>query len=460
MQVTLSWAGRKPGETEDGRNWGSGRDRTIFMPRRNLSWMVAMGLVWLVSSFTASREAQVLVYVLDEVQQRALEPADRNTLLAGALEGMMENLDPYSTYLPPKEFEKFEEEIEQQFGGIGVHVLLHPKTKQLTVVTPLYGSPAYQAGIRAGDQILRIDGQTTQGMSLQAAAQRIQGKPGTNVQLTIQRPGQPEPFDLTLTRAIIQVESVLGDRRDKEGHWQFWLEGYERIGYIRIESFGEQTVQEFRQALDGLVQAGLKGLILDLRNNPGGLLKAAVGLCDLFLPEGTIVTTRDRYGRIKSEYKATGGQVYFGFPIAVLVNGYTASASEIVAACLQDHRLAVIVGERTYGKGTVQELLELEPALGALKLTTSSYWRPNGQNIHRSQGARESDSWGVMPDPGYEVPLQEKELLQLRRWRQRRDALPILPSEDQESEEFDPNSLQVDRQLIRALQAVQQAPPP
>lgn len=426
------------------------------MPRRNLGWILAIGFLWLVSSLNTSREAQVVSYVLEEIEHRALEPADRKTLLAGALEGMMEKLDPHSAYLPPKEFQEFEEELDQQFGGVGIHVLLDPKTQQLTVVTPLYGSPAYQAGVRAGDRIIRIDGQPTQGMSLQAAAGRLRGKPGDPVQLTIQRPGQTEPFDLTIVRAVIQVDSVLGDRRDSEGRWQFWLPGYDRIGYIRIENFGEQTVQELRRTLDSLTQAGMKGLILDLRNNPGGLLSAAVGVCELFLNEGTIVTTRDRSGEVKREYAASGMQIYRGFPIAVLVNQYSASASEIVAACLQDHRLAVIVGQRTYGKGTVQEILELEPALGAVKLTTASYWRPSGQDINRSKTATEKDPWGVRPDSGYEVALEEKERARLIRWRQRRDAAQVLQHEDKDSDEFDPNDLQADRQLLRALEYIQQ----
>ncbi len=208
--------------------------------------------------------------------------------------------------------------------------------------------------------------------------------------------------------------------------------------------------------MDLLTQQGLKGLILDLRNNPGGLLSAAVGVCEMFLKEGVIVTTRTRSGEIKKEYTATGLQVYSGFPIAVLVNLYSASASEIVAACLQDHQLAVIVGERTYGKGTVQEILELEPALGAVKLTTASYWRPNGQDINRSKTATEKDPWGVRPDPGYDVPLEEKERVRLVRWRQRRDALQALQANDKEAEEFDPADLQADRQLMRALQYIQQ----
>ncbi len=429
------------------------------MPRRNLGWILAIGIVWLVSSLKASPEGKVLVYVLDEIEDRALEPIDRKTLLTGALEGMTQKLDPYSVYLPAKEFEEFEADLDQQFGGIGIHILLHPKTQQLTVVTPLYGTPAYQAGIRAGDRILRIDGETTQGMSLQAAAQRLRGKPGQPVQLTIQRPDQAEPFDVSLVRAVIQVDSVLGDRRDQEGRWQFGLEGYEKIGYVRVESFGAQTVQEFHRAMDSLTQTGLKGLIIDLRNNPGGLLKAAVQMCEMFLKEGIIVTTRDRQGRIKHQYTAnaaSGVRIYSGFPMVVLVNQYTASASEIVAACLQDHHLAVIVGERTYGKGTVQEVIELERSLGALKLTTASYWRPSGQDINRAKNATEKDPWGVQPDSGYEVPLDEKERIRLVRWRQRRDALQVLQSEEKGSEEFDPNDLQADRQLMRALQYLQQ----
>lgn len=423
------------------------------MPRRNIALLLAAAVISLGCYLKVNYYGRVIVFVMDEIERRALEKVDRKALVGGAVEGMTRKLDDYSVYLPPKEFTEFEADLDQEFGGIGIQVLVDKQTRLLTVVTPLFGTPAHKAGIRSGDRILRIDGVGTHGLSVQDAAGRMRGRPGEPVTLNIQRPGEAEPFDVKIVRAVIQVDSVLGDRRNAEGHWDYFLEGHGKIAYLRVESFGAQTVNELRQALGALTKAGMKGLVLDLRNDPGGLLSAAVGACDLFLKEGVIVTTRDRDGRIKREFSAAGNGTYGGFPVAVLVNQYSASASEIVAACLQDHKLAVVVGQRTYGKGTVQEVIELERGLGAVKLTTSSYWRPSGQDINRSRDATEEDEWGVRPDPGCEVVLDEDERIRLMRWRSRRDAgqqlEPGLPAE-----ELDPADLKADRQLMKALEVV------
>jgi len=224
-------------------------------------------------------------------------------------------------------------------------------------------------------------------------------------------------------RRVIRVDTVLGDTRNADGSWNFFLEGHTGVAYVRINSFGEQTGNELRRVLDRLAQKGMKGLVLDLRNDPGGLLGAAIDVCDLFVDSGVIVTTRRRDGSIRQTFTASGGaKPYAKLPIAVLINHQSASASEIVAACLQDHGVAVVVGERSYGKGTVQELIDLEPGEGILKLTTASYWRPSGQNIHRTKDAKEEDPWGVSPNPGYEVKVEGKDLTNLMLWRLRRDS--------------------------------------
>ncbi len=423
------------------------------MPRRNIAVLAAVLGISLGCYVKVSPYGRVLVFAMNEIERRALQKKDRKELLQGALDGMTRLLDEHSGYFPPREYTAFEEDLDQEFGGIGIQVYLDKRTRQLTVVTPLYGTPAHKAGIRAGDRIVRIDGQGTQGLSLQDAAERMRGKPGEPVTLTIQRSGEPDPLEVKILRDTIQVDSVVGDRRDAEGHWSYFLDDYDKIAYLRLQTFGARTVDELKAILDELTEAGMRGLILDLRNNRGGLLGAAWAACDLFVEEGVIVTTRDRDGRIKHKFDASSKDTFNGFSVAVLVNHLSASASEIVAACLQDHEVAVVVGERSYGKGTVQELIKLDGGMGALKLTTSSYWRPSGRDINRAEGATEKDEWGVKPDPGYEVPLDDEERVRLIHWRNRRDANQTLDPEH-DPEALDPDDLAADRALMKALEYV------
>jgi len=427
------------------------------MPRRNIALLLLIAAFSLACYFKVNYYGRILVFAMDEIRERALEEVDQQELFEGALEGMTGRLDGYSVYIAPKELTEFEENLDQEFGGVGIQILMDQQTRQLIVVTPLYGTPAHKAGIRAGDVILRIDGVGTHGLSIHDAAERMRGKPGEPVVLTVQHPGERKPIDVKIVRAVIQVDSVLGDTRDAEGHWNYFLDGHDGIGYLRIESFGKETVNELNHALATLTEAGMRGLVLDLRNDPGGLLTAAVGTCDLLVDSGVIVTTRDRSQKVKRTYEATAPGTYGGFPIAVLVNQKSASASEIVAACLQDQRKdAVVVGQRTYGKGTVQEVILLEGGLGALKLTTSSYWRPSGKDIHRTRKATEEDDWGVRPDKGYEVVLDEEGWIRLVHWRNRRDANQKLEP-GHSPDELDPADLAADRQLAKALEYVRQA---
>ena len=240
------------------------------------------------------------------------------------------------------------------------------------------------------------------------------------MQLTVRRNGQDEPLDFKLVRALIKVDSVRGYTRNADGTWDFLLPDQPRLGYVRIESFGESTVAEFEAAMTNVTEHHCAGVILDMRNNPGGLLKVAEDICNLFIPRGAlIVSTRGRDGREARDCRATGAGPYQSLPLVVLVNDKSASAAEIVAACLQDHKRASVVGERTWGKGTVQNVIPLEGGKSLLKLTIASYWRPSGKNIHRA--SEDAKEWGVSPDPGCEVKLDEKQALAWLKAQRRRD---------------------------------------
>ncbi len=402
------------------------------MPRRNFYWLLGLSVVSLVCAAKVSRYGRVLSYALEQIDQRALEPVNQQSVFEGAVDGMMSRLDDYSAYLSPKTLGDFEERLVAHFSGVGVEILLDPQSGQLTVGSPVVGSPAFEAGIRAGDRIFRIDGKSTQGLSLYDASERMRGEVGKPITLTILHQGETTPLDLKIVRREVHVYTVIGDTRNADGSWNFFVPGRDHLACVRINSFSEKTEEELKQTLEGLLRQHMRGLILDLRNNPGGLLDSAVGVCNLFIEptagdRAEIVRTRDRAGRTREVFFAKKGRALGRFPMAVLVNQFSASASEIVAACLQDHHRAVIVGQRSFGKGTVQELIDLEPNEGVMKLTTSSYWRPSNKNIHRRRDAAPSDDWGVLPDPGYEVKVEGKELGRLARWRQQRDSFQPKP---------------------------------
>lgn len=401
------------------------------MPRRNLYLLFGIALVSVacyVKADSAYRSrygqmADALVEALKQIDQRYIEPVDERKLFEAAMTGMIGELgDPYSAYEPPQEALEFRQQLDQKFGGIGIEVMIDPATRRLTVSNPMVGTPAFEAGILAGDQIVAIDGQTTEGMDYEEARRRMRGEPGASITLSILRPGKPAPHEVKLLRAIIKIPSVLGDTRDARGRWRFTLAEHPDIGYVRVISFGEQTVSELDAALKELAGQKTRGLILDLRKNFGGILRAAVGVCDLFLDKGLIVTTRGRdKARNLETFEATGRGRYTRLPIVVLVDHWTASAAEIVAACLQDHHRAVVIGERTWGKGTVQNVIPLEGGKSALKLTVATYWRPNGLNIHRWPSARAEDKWGVNPDPGFVLSLSEQDQARVADERRQRD---------------------------------------
>jgi carboxyl-terminal processing protease len=433
------------------------------MPRRNIAWLILVAILSLVcyQQVPANRYGRVLANVMDRVSRDYYLPIQGIDLFEGAMRGMVGQLDENSEYIPPAQKQAFEELITKQFPGIGASVEIDPKSKQLTVGSPLVGTPAYEAKIRPGDKILKIDGRSTQGMPLKDAVDRIRGKPGTAVVLTILHEGDTQPTEITIVRRIIQEDTVLGDTRNPDGTWNYFLAGPGRIGYVRVTAFAEAersdesgtkaktTVADLREVLDKLVEQGMRGLVLDLRENPGGALLAAVGVCDLFISSGEIVTVRGRAGKIEHLYRASGTAPFTDFPMAVLVNEHSASASEIVAACLQDNHRAAIVGQQTYGKGTVQDPMDLGEA-GELKLTVATYWRPSGVNIHRNRREEESGAtWGVLPDPGLEVVVDKEEFARFFRWRQDRDAPGAAAGKAPPDETARPF---VDRPLARAVE--------
>jgi carboxyl-terminal processing protease len=317
--------------------------------------------------------------------------------------------------------------------------------------------------MRAGDEILEINGQTTEEISLKEAVNLMRGLPGTPISIKIQHLGEDQPFELTLKRDIIPIESVLGDTRHDDGSWRFVLESHPQIAYVRITTFGEQTVVELKHAF-AFDDEEVAALIIDLRSNAGGLLTAAVETCDLFLDSGDIVSTRGRNGVERQSYPAAAGPTIVDphIPTVILTNKYSASASEIVAACLQDHQRAVIVGQRSWGKGTVQNIIPLENGKSALKLTTATYWRPSGQNIHRKETATEDDAWGVRPNDGFEVILSKEDFDRVIRERRQRDVVrsnepPPAGGGEKAKPPFDP---QLDRAIEHLLEQLKAAPAP
>jgi carboxyl-terminal processing protease len=397
---------------------------------------------------------RLLADTFDQVDRNYVKEVDRRRLMEGAIRGMLSELDPYSGYVSPRQLQSFKTSVENEFGGVGVQVSV--EKGQLVVIGPLVGSPAYSAGLMAGDFILEIDGKTTDGITLDEAVRRMQGKVGEPVTMKLKHRHASAPESVTLHRELIRLETVLGDVRQASDEWQWMVDEQRRLGYVRVTAFGRRTADELRKVLEKLTARQMRGLILDLRFNPGGLLSAAIEVSDLFIASGRIVSTEGRNTRPKV-WEAHQPGTFEGFPMVVLVNRYSASASEIVAACLQDHGRAVIVGERTWGKGSVQNVMELEDGASLLKLTTADYHRPSGKNIHRFPEATEKDDWGVTPNEGFQLTLSANEMSQLANLRREKDIVRRPQEAPQDPPDASPAV--VDRQLQKALEGlVQQLP--
>lgn len=389
------------------------------MPPRNLNVIILAASLSLFCYF-AHRRAKTAMMVGDALQlidTYYVDPVDEDQLLIAAMDGMTATLDEHSEYIPQEDYESFQDSINQEFAGIGIFVEQPEPGKPVRVVTPLVGSPALAAGMLPGDRIVRVDGEDVSAMDLHDVSARLKGQVGTIVRLTVLRSDQE--IAMSVRRGRIELESVIGDYRDAENRWVYRLLDDPSIAYVRLTSFGEKTVDELEQVLVQLDNE-FSGLVLDLRGNGGGLLHAAVDVSNMFLNSGRIVSTRTRGGDIEDRFDAEPGTlVNTDKPLAILLDGNSASASEIVAACLQDHDRAVVVGTRSYGKGTVQNILPLQYGRSALRLTVARYYRPNGMNIHRAKDASEEEQWGVRPNDTMEVELDDASLEKLaKRWRE------------------------------------------
>jgi len=415
------------------------------MSRQNLAWLlgiVAVSVFGFAVSCAVTAPAarhddqdyehvRLFVDVLHEVRSRyvyKLTPEKERKLVEDMLNGGLDRLNPHNAFINKKEYRQFARRSKGAFGGIGIQLGYDTNNRGLlTVISPMVGTPAHEAGVLAGDVITKIDGKSTEGMRLNEAIELITGEPGQKITLGV-RHEDGETEDIPLVRAEIKVSTVLGDKRkaDNIKEWDFLYDKENKIGYVRLAEFTETSTREMKAALEELKKLDVKGIVLDLRGNPGGLLRSAKEISNLFLDDGKIVSTRGRDGD-EEVFEANPRDTVFGpdsgVGLAVLINRYSASASEIVSACLQDHKRAVIVGERSYGKGSVQNVIPMEKGQSALKLTTATYWRPSGVNIDRHPDAKDTDDWGVKPNKDFEVRLTLEQRVEFVRWRNERDVV-------------------------------------
>ncbi len=378
------------------------------------------------------------------------------------LYGIPGALDPNSAFIPTAEYKEFQSETVGHFGGLGIEITLEEITldqRALTVITPLDGTPAAEAGLLPGDRIVAIDGESTEGIDLTEAVGKLRGPVGTKVTVSVVHRFEDKPVDVTITRGVIRLESVKGYEVDKQsGTWNYLVDRKNGIGYIRLTDFKEDTPDKLDRAVTALLEQGMKALVLDLRFNHGGLLESGVKVADRFLSEGTIVTVKSSHQRAVP-FRAHFFRTYEDFPIAVIVNEQTASAAEILAGALRDNARAMIVGTRTFGKGTVQTVYELNKGKAAFKLTTAKYYTPNGVSIHREPYSLEG---GLTAD--FEVDVDEQEAFRLVEvWHLRglkKDARERLLERErkliEEGSELvltDPDEF-VDRQLEKAIEVI------
>lgn len=428
------------------------------MSRRNLTVLLAALAIGLLCYARSERNpyARYVAHAYELVDDLALEEPPDDELFSGAVRGMVAVLrgrgDVHSGYLEPSSAEPLLADMRQEFGGVGVRVGIEGEPPRVVVVEPPQpGTPAYASPIRAKDLILTVDGKTTEGLGLQDVVAMMRGKVGAPVSLSVRHEdGTEDSFQLV--REVIRVPSVIGDRRTADGGWLYRLESDPRVALVRITTFGNKTADELEATLRQLVDDGVEAVVLDVRGNAGGALDAAVDVCGLLLPaDSLIVSTRGRDGEVIDAYSTSEAGPFVDLPLAVLVDGDSASASEIVAAALQDHGRAVVVGQRSFGKGTVQQLLPLESGRSLLKLTAASYWRPSGVNIHRLPGTPEGDPWGVSPNPGDETPLTDEERVAWYEWRRNRDLIAV-ENKDGSSAAPSADPLQADRPLALAVE--------
>lgn len=379
-------------------------------------------------------DLKVFTDVLGLLQKEYVEETKSKDLVYGAIKGMLETLDPHSAFLPPNMYKEMQEETKGRFEGLGIEITM--KEGVLTVVSPIEDTPAYKAGIQAGDQILKIDGELSKTLTLMESVKRMRGPKGSKVTLTIMREGFPKPREFTLTRDVIPIRSVRYEVLEKQ------------YGYIRLSQFQEKTDSEFQKAVKALeeeTKGGLKGLILDLRNNPGGLLDQAVKVSDRFIESGIIVSIEGRREEHKIKFNAQPQEDNLKrYPLVVMVNGGSASGAEIVAGAIQDHGRGIILGTQTFGKGSVQTIFSLKDGSG-LRLTTARYYTPSGRSIQAK---------GIVPDIIVKpLPLDEEKAAPQKQPTEKDLERHLIDAKEKEKPKVEVKEKKpVDNQLERALE--------
>ncbi|MFH1259332.1 MAG: S41 family peptidase [Elusimicrobiota bacterium] len=341
------------------------------------------------------QEIKLLIDVMNLIEEHYVEPVETKKLIYGAASGMVQTLDPFSQFMPPDLHKEMKTETDGVFGGLGIRISL--RDDMLTVITPLPGTPAYRVGILPGDKIIKIEGVSTKGITINDAVKKMRGAPGTKVTVTVFRESEKEPRDFTIIRELIKIESIKSKMLTEE------------IGYVRIVEFTAKTNQDLDAALTELKSKGMKKLVLDLRNNPGGLLTIAVDVCREFLGGNKlIVYTQGRNAGQKQEFRAGPKGAFEDIPLVILVNKGSASGSEIVAGSIQDNKRGVIIGSTTFGKASVQSVIPLTDGSG-LRLTTAKYYTPSGKVIHE-KGIQPDIQVAVLPENEAKIMMQEEEV--------------------------------------------------
>jgi carboxyl-terminal processing protease len=389
------------------------------MKRERVAWMFSLVLMAVLAFKLPGSMAQrdddyafvrTLVDIHRQISTNYVEPVDEQDLRQKAIDGMFTDLDPFSVYIPPEQQEDFDRLLDNSFRGVGIEFDI--QDGKPTIITPIDGSPAFNAGVMAGDVILKVNGDDVEGLESTELAKKITGPLGSKVKITVQHPSG-EIVELTMTRQEIVLTTVKGYQHNPDASWNYYVTSNPKIAYLRVTQFTENTFDEMHEALvgkaaepgkpaiPGILDTGMKGLIIDLRFNPGGRLDQAIKVVNMFVKDGIIVSTKGR-NRPENVVRATGEGTLPYFPMIVLVNQHSASAAEIVSGSLKDNHRALIVGERSYGKGSVQELIPLDDNGGELKLTVAYYYLPSGRLVHRKKGATD---WGV--EPQIVVPLDD-----------------------------------------------------
>src|SRR5882724_9967489 len=339
-------------------------------------------------------DMKMLVEVMNLIRDNYVQDVDTKKLVYGAAAGMVRNLDPFSQFLEPDAHKEMKTETEGEFGGLGIRIAIRDGI--LTVITPLPGTPAYRMGIIPNDRIVKINGDTTQDITIEQAVKKLRGSPGSKITLTIGREGEKELKDFALTRELIKIESIKSKMLTTE------------IGYVRLTEFTQRSAIDFDAALKNLTAKGMKNLVVDLRNNPGGLLNVAVDVCRLFIGDSKLIVYTEGRRQPKQEFRADAQAPYAKIPMVILVNHGSASGSEIFAGCLQDYHRAVILGSESFGKGSVQSVIPLADGSG-LRLTTAKYYTPSGRTFHRDE---KTGKGGITPDIIIDVPREMEVKLQ------------------------------------------------